>query len=119
MPFVGVSTPSDRIELHYRTNNPLEAILENARPTLLFLNGGMLSSEFTPQFNDPSMQCFNLIALDFPTFGKTKTPLFGSKEQAAVLDDWARAASVLATPPLSLFLSFFFLCDVRINKRLD
>lgn len=94
MPFVNISVPSESVRIYWRNNfdDDLQLIHRNGKPTLLFLNPGMLSADFIPQFDEPSMQSYNLIAMDLPTHGRTETRLFASKEQGATFDDWSAAA---------------------------
>lgn len=118
MPLLAVSAPEDRINLFWRSNLPnddLAHLTTSARPTALLLHPFSLSITFLdPQFKDPILaDKHNLFAFDLPSFGGSVTPLYGTRRQGAVHDDWVSAALIaafcleLGLPPIHIFASQF------------
>lgn len=94
MPYVQLSTQNDQFTVYWRSNldnDDVQSIHTNGRPTLLILVPGMFSADFLdPQFNDSTLSKYNLLAFDWPGYGRTQCPAL--KDQVALLDEWVMAA---------------------------
>ncbi|KAJ4476577.1 Alpha/Beta hydrolase protein [Lentinula aciculospora] len=75
MPFVQVKTASGRIKFHYMISTPRSndaMCIDSNLPTLLWFHSLGFPHVFHPQFNDPLLRKFNLVAFDMRVHGETE-----------------------------------------------
>lgn len=96
MPFTQISAQCDSFNVYWHSNlpnNDVTHIGSNGRATLLMLVPGRMSVDLLDkQFNDPTLEPYNVIAFDYPGYGHTKCGHL--RDQLLELDDWVMAACV-------------------------
>lgn len=104
MPFLQLSTSLDSFNVYWHSNlpnNDVTNIGSNGRATLLLLVPARMSVDLLDkQFEDPVLHPYNLIAFDYPGYGRTECPHL--HDQLLQLDDWVQAAYVLWSDKVQL-----------------
>lgn len=94
MPFIQLSTQPDSFNVYWRSSLPDDEVTNigsNGRATLLMLVPSRMSVDLLDeQFDDPVLQQYNMIAFDYPGYGRTERPRAADKLLA--VDDWVLAA---------------------------
>lgn len=92
MPFVEITTVAQgKTNIHYELSTPLDAhapCLDKNLPTLLLLHAEYVALHiFHPQFDDPRLRRFNLVAMDFRAHGETSGLVSTTYAQEAAAED--------------------------------
>ncbi|KAF6764083.1 Alpha/Beta hydrolase protein [Ephemerocybe angulata] len=103
MPFVSANTPSGPASFYYTISTPTHASarrINPSLPTVLFLHPVYVGHHiYHPQFADPNLRRFNLVALDARLHGKTIGEVPSDFRRAEAAEDVYNFMEALLLPP--------------------
>nr|AOR51847.1 alpha -beta hydrolase [Phaffia rhodozyma] len=104
MPYVKINSNTGTQNIYYNISTPTEASadqIDPTRPTVLFLHPIFIASEiFHPQFTDPLLRKFNLVALDSRLHGLSEGVLGSSFTFFDAADDINNFTNAVQLPPV-------------------
>ncbi|TFK75503.1 alpha/beta-hydrolase [Pluteus cervinus] len=107
MPHVELDTPTGMVNMHYVISTPdipNASSIAPELPTILFLHSAYISHyTFEPQFSDPLLRQFNLVAPDMRGYGSTTGPMGDPYSPTESASDIYKFMVALNIPPCHIF----------------
>ncbi|KIY47876.1 alpha/beta-hydrolase [Fistulina hepatica ATCC 64428] len=106
MPSVKIKSAGGSLHINYTVSTPTETsakAIAKDLPVVIFLHPVYIGQDFFhPQFADPQLRRFNLIALDQRGHGETTGKMVDKHTSVEAADDLAKFMEVLKLPPCHL-----------------
>ncbi|TFK38041.1 Alpha/Beta hydrolase protein [Crucibulum laeve] len=107
MPYIKVKTTSGLVNFHYTISTPTctsAQAINPSLPTIIFLHPVYIPQAiFQPQFSDPKLRRFNLIAIDSRCHGETTGSVPSTFRRLEAAEDLLKFMEALRLPPCHLF----------------